>query len=139
MTLASTHDTEALLPVIVHTAVEAAGATGARLMRDDVEVMRSGGRARRRRRWCCRSAMTMTAGRSCCSSTRRQEALCPRRSAEWFVSQAAIALENARLHGIVKRQAITDPLTGLYNRRRFVEALEAELSRAERFATSSRW
>jgi diguanylate cyclase (GGDEF)-like protein len=58
-----------------------------------------------------------------------------RELAEWFVSQAAIALENARLHGIVKRQAVTDDLTGLANRRRFVEALEAELNRAERFGT----
>jgi len=53
--------------------------------------------------------------------------------AHTLVAQAAIALENARLHGIVKRQAVTDELTGLANRRSFRESLENELLRAERF------
>jgi diguanylate cyclase (GGDEF)-like protein len=53
--------------------------------------------------------------------------------AEWLASQAAVALENARLHDIVQRQAITDDLTGLVNRRRFIEALDAEIERARRF------
>ena len=135
--LASTHDTEALLPVIVHTAVEAAGATGARLMRDDVEVMRSG------RPSASKTPLVLPLGEDDDGRPLVLQLYSPaggplpeaRELAEWFVSQAAIALENARLHGIVKRQAITDPLTGLYNRRRFVEALEAELSRAERFET----
>jgi diguanylate cyclase (GGDEF)-like protein len=47
--------------------------------------------------------------------------------------QAATALENARLHTIVQRQAVTDELTELPNRRRFMETLEAEVRRAERF------
>ena len=42
--------------------------------------------------------------------------------AEWLSSQAAIALENARLHDVVQWQAITDELTGLVNRRRFLDA-----------------
>lgn len=50
--------------------------------------------------------------------------------AEWLASQAAIALENARLHDVVQRQAMTDELTGLVNRRRFISALEAEIERA---------
>src|SRR4029079_8650444 len=40
---------------------------------------------------------------------------------------------NARLHDIVQRQAITDDLTGLVNRRRFIEALDAEIERALSF------
>jgi diguanylate cyclase (GGDEF)-like protein len=52
--------------------------------------------------------------------------------AEWLASQAAIALENARLHEIVQRQAITDELTSLVNRRRFLAALDAEIVRASR-------
>ena len=52
--------------------------------------------------------------------------------AEWLSSQAAIALENARLHDIVQCQAITDELTGLVNRRRFLDALRSEITRGER-------
>jgi diguanylate cyclase (GGDEF)-like protein len=52
--------------------------------------------------------------------------------AEWLVSQAAIALENAELHDVVQWQATTDDLTGLANRRRFMEALSAEIQRVER-------
>jgi diguanylate cyclase (GGDEF)-like protein len=52
--------------------------------------------------------------------------------AEWLASQAAIALENARLHQVVREQALTDELTGLVNRRRFVEVLEGEIARSGR-------
>ena len=52
--------------------------------------------------------------------------------AEWLSSQAAIALENARLHDIVQQQAMTDELTGLVNRRRFLEAVRSEIVRAQR-------
>ena len=52
--------------------------------------------------------------------------------AEWLSSQAAIALENARLHDIVQWQAITDELTGLVNRRRFLDALRSEITRGQR-------
>jgi diguanylate cyclase (GGDEF)-like protein len=56
-----------------------------------------------------------------------------RELARWLATQASIALENARLHGLVKAQAVTDELTGLANRRRFMEVLTLELKRAERF------
>ncbi|MFT2721770.1 GGDEF domain-containing protein [Deinococcus sp. A31D244] len=39
----------------------------------------------------------------------------------------SIALENATLHERVEREAHTDPLTGLWNRRRFTERSEAAL------------
>ena len=55
-----------------------------------------------------------------------------RQLAEWLASQASIALENARLHDVVQRQAMTDDLTGLVNRRRFMAALEAEIERVSR-------
>ena len=55
--------------------------------------------------------------------------------AEWLAAQAGIALENARLHDLVQRQAITDDLTGLVNRRRFLEVLDAELERAVQFGS----
>ena len=57
------------------------------------------------------------------------------RTAEWLASQAAIALENAKLHHLVQRQATTDDLTGLVNRRRFIEALESEIVRANTFGS----
>jgi diguanylate cyclase (GGDEF)-like protein len=46
--------------------------------------------------------------------------------------QAVVALENARLHRIVERQALVDGLTGLANRRHADETLATELARAER-------
>jgi len=50
-----------------------------------------------------------------------------------LANAAAIALENARLFGEVQRLAITDGLTGTYNRRHFFELAEHELNRASRF------
>jgi diguanylate cyclase (GGDEF)-like protein len=46
-----------------------------------------------------------------------------------------VALENARLHGMVERQALVDGLTGLANRRAAADALRAEAARAERLDT----
>ena len=51
-------------------------------------------------------------------------------------NQAAIALENARVYGRVEQMAVTDALTGLFNRRYFQQALEREMSRADRGASS---
>lgn len=47
--------------------------------------------------------------------------------------QAAIAIENARLHVLVSRQARTDALCGLPNRRALDERLVDEISRARRY------
>lgn len=44
----------------------------------------------------------------------------------------ALAIANLRLRETLRHQAIRDPLTGLYNRRHFDDALDRELSRAER-------
>ena len=46
--------------------------------------------------------------------------------------QAAIVIENARLHERLEEQAITDPLTGLYNHGQIHERLEEEFARASR-------
>jgi diguanylate cyclase (GGDEF)-like protein len=52
-----------------------------------------------------------------------------------LASHAAIALENARLHRIVERQALIDGLTGIANRRQCEEALTGEIARSERLGT----
>jgi diguanylate cyclase (GGDEF)-like protein len=53
-----------------------------------------------------------------------------------LVAHAGVALENARLHRIVTRQALVDTLTNLANRRQCEESLAGELVRAERFGGS---
>src|SRR5581483_6728667 len=49
-----------------------------------------------------------------------------------FARQMAITLENARLFEEVQNLAITDPLTGLYNRRRLFEIGRIEFARSRR-------
>ncbi|RME88031.1 MAG: diguanylate cyclase [Anaerolineae bacterium] len=49
-----------------------------------------------------------------------------------FANQVALALENARLYEEAQAQALTDPLTGLYNRRGLMELGRLELARARR-------
>ena len=44
-----------------------------------------------------------------------------------------MSIENVGLHETVERQAVTDELTGLFNRRRFQEAMATEVERARRF------
>ncbi|MGC8855481.1 MAG: diguanylate cyclase, partial [Anaerolineae bacterium] len=50
-----------------------------------------------------------------------------------FASQVALVIENARLFEETQQLAITDPLTGLYNRRRFLELAQQEFERARRY------
>jgi len=50
-----------------------------------------------------------------------------------LAADAAIAIENARLFGKVEQLAITDSLTGLHNRRHFLELAEHEFQRARRY------
>jgi len=50
-----------------------------------------------------------------------------------LAAEAALALDNARLFGDVQRLAITDHLTGLYNRRHFLQLAEREFERTVRY------
>lgn len=50
-----------------------------------------------------------------------------------FAVTTTMAIHNATLHEQVQRQAITDALTGLYNRRGFFELGRREIERARRF------
>jgi diguanylate cyclase (GGDEF)-like protein len=51
----------------------------------------------------------------------------------YLAGSAAVSIENVGLHETVERQAVTDELTGLFNRRRFQEAMATEVERARRF------
>jgi diguanylate cyclase (GGDEF)-like protein len=133
--LAATHDPEALLPVILQSAIEATGAAGARLVSGGTEVVRAG------RPEEGGGPLTLRLGTD--EDGIGRLLLYPPRDgsfdeeseqlAHWLAAQASIAIENERLHRTVKRQAITDELTQLANRRRFTETLAVEVRRAERF------
>ncbi len=51
----------------------------------------------------------------------------------YLASQASVSIENVDLHQAVRRQALTDELTGLFNHRRFQEVVAHEVERARRF------
>ncbi len=52
---------------------------------------------------------------------------------ELLAAHAAIAIENARLFADAQKLADTDPLTGVFSRRKFFELAELEFSRAMRY------
>jgi diguanylate cyclase (GGDEF)-like protein len=51
-----------------------------------------------------------------------------------FAGQAAVALDNVRVHEEAQRLSLTDPLTGLSNYRYLKESLRREVERASRFS-----
>ncbi|MEA4907650.1 MAG: GAF domain-containing protein [Anaerolineaceae bacterium] len=55
--------------------------------------------------------------------------------AQVYANEVALAIEKAHLFRRVQQLAITDPLTGLYNRRYFIEAGQREFKRARRHDT----
>jgi len=50
-----------------------------------------------------------------------------------FASQAAVAVDNVRVHEEAQRLSLTDPLTGLWNYRYLRESVRREVERAHRF------
>jgi diguanylate cyclase (GGDEF)-like protein len=54
---------------------------------------------------------------------------------EYLAGQAVVSIENASLHEAVERQAVTDELTGLANKRAFHSIFDRELERSRRFET----
>ena len=132
-TLAATHNPAALLPVILRATSEATGAAAGRLLVGDEEIASVGVVPRRSSPLAFDLAphgehlTTMLL-----YPPRRGFDAESERLATWLASQASIALENAHLHHVVQRQAVTDELTGLVNRRRFMTALAAEIARTSR-------
>jgi diguanylate cyclase (GGDEF)-like protein len=129
--LTATLDTEQLRRVIVETAVEATRAEGGVVISEDGSYVETGdvGAGGERLEY------ELSAGRR---SFGRLLLVGPsfdaeqRMTAASLAGQAVVALENARLHRIVERQALVDGLTGLANRRQADETLAAELARVER-------
>ena len=132
--LAATHDLGTLLRVIVEAAVEATGAYGARLVAEDGRVVESGDPDASGDEL----QFPLTAGRTTFGTLSLVGASFDdeqRMTANSLASHAAIALENARLHRIVERQALVDGLTGIANRRQCEDALTSEIARAERLGS----
>jgi diguanylate cyclase (GGDEF)-like protein len=135
--LAATHNPRALVPLILEVVTEATGARGAQMIQGSEEAGwfgDVGGKGR---------PLTLDLTSESTDVDARLVLYPPahgfdretQKLAEWIAAQAGIALENARLHEEMRRQATTDELTTLVNRRRFIEALEVELERARMFGT----
>jgi diguanylate cyclase (GGDEF)-like protein len=132
--LAATHDMRQLLRVIVEATVEATGASGARLLASDGTIVEAGdpdadGELLEFPLTAARTAFgTLTIVGDCFDQEQRM-------AANSLASHATIALENARLHRIVERQALVDGLTGIANRRQCEESLASEIAQADRLGT----
>ena len=135
--LSATNNPYVLLPVIVESVVEATGAAGGRLIIDGDEVARAGEPESGREplvvpltdEYDGAAVLLLTPSHSEFSKESRD-------LAHWLASQAWTALENARLHVRLEREAVTDGLTDLPNRRQFEDSLEGELTRVKRFGGS---
>jgi diguanylate cyclase (GGDEF)-like protein len=134
--LTATHDLGVLLPVVVESAVEATGAAGGILVQDGREAARAGTPETGG------TPLEIPLGEVGGGGTLvlypvtggfADESSSLARS---LAAQATVALENARLHRRVERQAVTDGLTELANRRQLDEALANEIGRVERFGGS---
>jgi len=133
-TLAATHNPDALLPVILQAAIEATDASGGSISSGEI-VLASRGASQPPAGDPLAFPLRVADGRAA------ELVLYPplggftadaRDAAAWIAAQALIALENAHLHGLVQRQAVTDELTGLANRRRFLAQLDTEVARSRR-------
>jgi diguanylate cyclase (GGDEF)-like protein len=133
--LGATHDSDQLMRLIVEGAVEATSATGGVLVGSSGELVQAG----RPGQGAEKIEVPLVAGATNFGSLLlfadefEEE---DRMTAVSLASQAVVALDNARLHRIVERQALVDGLTGLANRRQCEDILASELARLERFGGS---
>ena len=132
--LAATHDSKQLLRIVAEAAAEATLAQGSRIVSSDGSVVTSGDPdAQGERLILPLTAAGVRFGTLELVSGSFDEE--QRLNAASLASHAVVALENARLHGMVERQALVDGLTGLANRRASTDALQAESARAGRLGT----
>ena len=133
--LGATHDSEQLMRLIVEAAMEATSASGGVLVGMSGELVKAGYPDK----GIARIEVPLQAGHLNFGSLMlfgddfSDE---DRMTAVSLASHAVVALDNARLHRIVERQALMDGLTGLANRRQCEESLADELARVERFGGS---
>jgi diguanylate cyclase (GGDEF)-like protein len=132
--LAATHDADQLLRIVAVAAAEATSARGCRILSADGSVVISGDPDGEGERL---SLPLIAAGERFGTLELVGDSFSKeqRMNAASLVAHAVVALQNARLHGMVERQALVDGLTGLANRRACSDALHAETARAERLET----
>jgi diguanylate cyclase (GGDEF)-like protein len=130
--LGATHDGNQLMRLIVEAAVEATSASGGVLVGTSGEVVKAGypDRGPERIEVPLRAGTLDFGSLMLFGDAFGDE---DRMTAVSLASHAVVALDNARLHRIVERQALVDGLTGLANRRQCEETLADELARVERF------
>ncbi len=133
--LGATHDSEQLMRLIVEAAVEATSASGGVLVGRSGEVVKAGNPDEGSDKIeVPLQAGTMDFGSLILVGDDFTDE--DRMTATSLATHAVVALDNARLHSIVERQALVDGLTGLANRRQGEDALGAELARVARFGGS---
>ena len=132
--LAATHDMNELLRIVAATAAEATSARGSRIVLADGSTVFSGDPDAEGERL----VLPLTASGErfgtlelVSGSFSKEQHM----NAASLAAHAVVAFDNARLHGMVERQALIDGLTGLANRRAAADALHAEAARAERLET----
>jgi diguanylate cyclase (GGDEF)-like protein len=132
--LAATHDSKQLLRIVAEAAAEATAARGSRIVSADGSVVTTGDPdADGERLILPLTAAGISFGTlDLVSESFDQE---QRLNAASLAAHAVVALENARLHRMVERQALVDGLTGLANRRGSADALQTESARAGRLGT----
>jgi diguanylate cyclase (GGDEF)-like protein len=131
--LVATHDPAQLMRIAVESAVEATGAAGGVVLGAHGELARAGDPDAGVERL----AFPLRVGASDFGSLVIASENFEADQVETVASLAAqvvVALENARLHRMVERQAMVDSLTGLANRRSLEESLRSEIARAARFS-----
>jgi diguanylate cyclase (GGDEF)-like protein len=132
--LAAAHDIDQLLGVIVTTAVESTRATGGTIRGHSGDSARAGEPVPGGQTISVRLEVGGERFGTLALSGPRFEAE-DRELVASLASHAVTALENARLHQVVQRQALLDVLTGMPNRRQCESGLATELAQAQRSGT----
>ncbi len=129
--LGVSHDAVQLLRVVVESAVEATQATGGVITGPHGERFIAGEpeKGKEQSEWSLRAGRENLGTLVLSGDHFNEEEL---EMVALLCGHAAVALDNARLHRIVERQALVDGLTGLANRRRSESALDEEIVRASR-------
>jgi diguanylate cyclase (GGDEF)-like protein len=130
--LGATHDPDHLMRLIVEAAIEATSASGGAVVGASGEVVQAGyPDTGGERIEVPLQAGAVNFGSLLLFGDDFEEE--DRVTAVSLAAHAVVALDNARLHRIVERQALVDELTGLPNRRQCEDRLANELARVDRF------